>query len=159
MTSDPKPRGPLMPEDFRREHEQVNGLLEEVRRLAVSGDPGAMRRIEERLKDVGQRVQTDWRKAKDAINGLVRLQTAQGLAPLFMERRNPYKGDPHLSALMEEGLLDRATFIQKPPHLLSFYQWLFRGMESEPKVVLEIGVKGGGSAAFWKAIFPNATVL
>ena len=111
------------------------------------------------IKELRARIDSDRAKAQDAINTLVRLQTAQGLAAKFLERSRPYEGNALLSAMMQERLLDRVSFIQKPPFLLHFYKRLLFAMESEPTSVLEIGVKGGGSTAFWKALFPRATIV
>lgn len=90
---------------------------------------------------------------------LMRMQIGQGLAPLFLERKRPYLDNPHVKALMDEGLLRRTVFLQKTPKLLRFYQRLLIGIEQEPRSILEIGVKGGGSTALWKALFPAATVV
>jgi cephalosporin hydroxylase len=101
----------------------------------------------------------DWQKAQDAIDTLVRMQIAQGLAPLFMDRKRPYEENARLAAMVEDRLLHKAAFIQKPPPLLRFYKRLLFAMEQEPRSILEIGVKGGGSTALWKALFPAATVV
>jgi cephalosporin hydroxylase len=61
--------------------------------------------------------------------------------------------------LIQDGLLHHATFIQKSPSHLRFYKALLAAMEPSPRRMLEIGVKGGGSTAFWKALFPSATVV
>lgn len=123
--------------DARHARPEVNALLEELR----------------------ARIDGDWAKAQDAINTLVRMQTAQGLAAQFLERRRPYEHSAVLSRMMEDRLLDKVSFIQKPPYLLRFYRRLLFAMESEPTSILEIGVKGGGSTAFWKVLFPRATVV
>lgn len=101
----------------------------------------------------------DWQKAQDTIDTLVRLQIAQGLAPLFMERKRPYEENGRLAAMVEDRLLHKAAFIQKPPFLLRFYKRLLFAMEQAPRSILEIGVKGGGSTALWKTLFPEATVV
>ncbi len=111
------------------------------------------------LDELNARIDSDRAKAQDAINTLVRVQTARGLAAEFLERSRPYEDNALLSAMMQERLLDKAAFIQKPPFLLQFYKRLLFAMESEPTSILEIGVKGGGSTAFWKALFPQATVV
>lgn len=98
-------------------------------------------------------------KAKDAIATLVRLQTAQGLAARFMEGKRPYEQNPQLKALIDEGLLTHGAFIQKAPRLLRFYRRLLFSTDRQPQTIFEIGVKGGGSTAFWKALFPAATVI
>jgi predicted O-methyltransferase YrrM len=107
----------------------------------------------------GSAPKRDWQKAQDAIDTLVRLQIARGLAPLFMERVRPYEDNAQLAAMIEDRLLHRAAFIQKPPFLLKFYKRLLFAMEEAPQSILEIGVKGGGSTALWKALFPSATVV
>lgn len=107
-----------------------------------------VRRLEQRLK-----------QAQQAINMLVRTQTAQGLAARFLERARPYKDHAELSALIEQGLLHHATFIQKSPSHLRFYKALLPSIDPAPRSILEIGVKGGGSVAFWKALYPAATVV
>jgi cephalosporin hydroxylase len=115
--------------------------------------------VDDLLKQIRERVRQDWESAQDAINTLVRMQVAQGLAPLFLEQSRPYESQQQLMALMNDGLLDRAAFIQKPPELLRLYKRLFFSLDREPQRILEIGVKGGGSTAFWKAVFPAATVV
>jgi predicted O-methyltransferase YrrM len=101
----------------------------------------------------------DWRKAQDAIDTLVRMQIARGLAPLFLKRNRPYEDNAQLSAMIRDRLLHKAAFIQKPPFILQFYKRLLFAMDEEPRSILEIGVKGGGSTALWKALFPSATVV
>jgi cephalosporin hydroxylase len=105
------------------------------------------------------RVENDWNTAQDAVNTLVRTQTAQGLAALFLAHRQPYKDDVQLSAMVESGLLHHGSFIQKTPTALTFYERLLTTIQPPPRSVLEIGVKGGGSTALWKALFPSATVI
>jgi cephalosporin hydroxylase len=97
-------------------------------------------------------------QAQNAINTLVRTQVAQGLAAQFWTESQPYKQQPDLAAMLQDGLLHQSSFIQKPPHLLEFYRWLLSAMPA-PLGILEIGVKGGGSTALWKALFPAATVV
>ena len=111
------------------------------------------------LSELRTRIEGDRAKAEDAINTLVRLQTAHGLAAEFLKRPRPYEDHALLAELIQERLLDRIAFIQKPPYLLRFYQRLLFAAEAEPTSVLEIGVKGGGSTAFWKVLFPQATVV
>jgi cephalosporin hydroxylase len=109
--------------------------------------------IDDLLDQIRDRMQS----AQDAINTLVRTQVAQGLAPLFLEQFRAYQSNERLSAWIEQGLLNRAAFMQKSPDLLQFYQRLLVGLE--PQRVLEIGVKGGGSTALWKQLYPSATVV
>jgi len=97
-------------------------------------------------------------QAQNAINTLVRTQVAQGLAAAFWSESQPYKQQPELAAMLQGDLLHQSSFIQKPPHLLEFYRWLLSSM-AVPRSILEIGVKGGGSTALWKALFPSATVV
>jgi cephalosporin hydroxylase len=152
----------LTPEEFRRIHRQIDELLTAIQqRCAGSGaDVLAMQQqVNELLKELRGRTEDDWKKAQLAVNTLVRTQTAQGLAARFMEHAQPYKSHAELSAMMQDGLLHHATFIQKSPSHLRFYKALLAGMEPSPRRVLEIGVKGGGSTAFWKALFPSATVV
>jgi cephalosporin hydroxylase len=111
------------------------------------------------MNDDIRRLQQRLEEAQHAINTLVRTQTAQGLAPRFMERPQPYKDHAELSALIDQGLLHHATFIQKSPSHLRFYKALLAAIEPAPRSILEIGVKGGGSVAFWKALYPVATVV
>jgi hypothetical protein len=96
---------------------------------------------------------------KEAMNTLVRMQIAQGLAPLFLKRKRPYKNNAELSAMLDQGLLDQSSFLQKPPFLLQFYKRLLFALDRAPQRILEIGVKSGGSTALWKAVFPSATVV
>lgn len=155
-----------MPDDLRRVRDEINELLVQVEAICLETDRGKARdlallrkQMNKVLKDMRTRLDDDWQKAQDAINTLVRMQTAQGLAPLFLTERQPYKEHPQLSALMQKGLLHQASFIQKSPSLLKFYGRLFDALRTPPRSVLEIGVKGGGSTAFWKALFPDATVV
>ena len=84
------------------------------------------------IEDPSARIDRDWTTAQDAINNLVRLQTAQGLAAQFLERPRPYEGNALLSATLEKQLLDKISFIQKPPHLLRFYKHLLFATERAP---------------------------
>src|SRR5687767_7685972 len=130
-------RGPSKPEAFLALYKQMDELLGEMRRG----------------------VERDWERAQDAVATLIRTQTAQGMAPAFFERKRPYESNAQLAAMMENGLLHHAAFIQKTPLILAFYRRLLTGLEREPTSIFEIGVKGGGSTAFWKALFPGATVV
>ncbi len=130
-------RGPSKPEEFLALYRQMEELLKEMRRG----------------------VERDGERAQDAVATLIRTQTAQGLAPAFFERKRPYEGNAQLATMMENGLLNHAAFIQKSPLIFAFYRRLLTGLEREPTSILEIGVKGGGSTAFWKALFPGATVV
>lgn len=111
------------------------------------------------LDELRARIDDDWAKAQDAIGTLVRLQIAHGLAAQFIKRTKPYEENAALMGMLRERLLDKNAFLQKPPFLLQFYTRLLFAMESEPTSILEIGVKGGGSTTFWKALFPRATVV
>jgi cephalosporin hydroxylase len=111
------------------------------------------------VKAVRARSDRERQAARHAVNTLVRLQTAHGLAARFLERTQPYKEHRELSALIEQGLLHHSTFIQKSPSHLRFYKALLASLEPEPRRILEIGVKGGGSVAFWKALYPAAEVV
>ena len=157
-----EPMDRLTPDEFRHIHDQIDEALTAIQQRCADGDADvvAMRqRINELLKDIRRRTADDWKKAQYAVNTLVRTQTAQGLAARFMEHVQPYKSHAELSTMMQDGLLHHATFIQKSPSHLRFYKRLLAAMEPEPRRVLEIGVKGGGSTAFWKALFPSATVV
>lgn len=112
-----------------------------------------------RVRELLREIRDDWTKAQEAVNTLVRTQTAQGLAQRFLDHKQPYKTSAELSAMMDGGLLHHATFIQKTPWHLRFYKGLLAALEPQPERVLEIGVKGGGSTAFWKALYPAATVV
>lgn len=109
------------------------------------------------VDDLVEQIRQQFNKAQDAINSLVRVQIAQGLAATFLERRRPYQGDERLAALVEQGLLNQSAFLQKAPALLRFYTRLLAGLQAQR--ILEIGVKGGASTAFWKQLFPSATVV
>jgi cephalosporin hydroxylase len=153
---------PLTPDEIRRIRRQIDELLTGIQTRCAGGDAAVVamqQRINELLKEMGGRAEDDWKKAQRAVNTLVRMQTAQGLAARFMEHVQPYKSHAELTAMMEEGLLHHATFIQKPPSHLRFYKALLAAIEPAPRCVLEIGVKGGGSTSFWKALFPAATVI
>jgi len=130
-------RGPSKPEEFLALYKQMDNLLKEMRRG----------------------VERDWERAQDAVATLIRTQTAQGLAPAFFARKRPWEGNAELATLIEHGILNHAAFIQKTPLMLAFYRRLLTGLDREPASILEIGVKGGGSTAFWKALFPGATVV
>jgi cephalosporin hydroxylase len=166
MTPLDRSPAPLTPEEFRRMHRQVNELLIRIQRICVDSRAadvrdlvGLQQEMHDLLKEMRTRVENDWNKARDAVNTLARMQTAQGLAPLFLAQRQPYKDDAELSALMGSGLLHHGSFIQKTPTLLAFYQRLLTMIQQPPQNVMEIGVKGGGSTALWKALFPGATVV
>ena len=130
-------RGPSKPEEFIALYTQMNELLKEMRRG----------------------VERDWERAQDAVATLIRTHTAQGLAPAFFERKRPWEANAQLTAMIENGILDHAAFPQKMPYILAFYRRVLTGLDREPTSILEIGVKGGGSTAFWKALFPNASVV
>ena len=155
----------LHPRSIARAHAQVETLRDDLQdvRAELRELRRTMERIEVRRQKHDDRhakdVEREREKARDTIATLVRLQTAQGLAPAFLERPTPYKDDPQLRALIDDGLLHHAAFIQKPPRMLQFYQRLFLSLASTPTAILEIGVKGGGSTAFWKAVFPDATIV
>ena len=130
-------RGPSKPEEFIALYTQMHELLLEMRRS----------------------VERDWERAQDAVATLVRTQTAQGLAPAFFERKRPWEGNSQLAAMIANGVLNHAAFPQKMPHILAFYRRLLTMLDREPTSILEIGVKGGGSTAIWKALFPGASVV
>ncbi len=130
-------RGPSKPEEFVALWTQMHELLREMRRG----------------------VERDWALAQDAIATLIRTQTAQGLAPAFFHGKRPWERNPELTVMIENGLLDHAAFPQKLPHILAFYRRLLPMLDPEPASILEIGVKGGGSTAVWKALFPSASVV
>jgi cephalosporin hydroxylase len=111
------------------------------------------------LREMRLGVERDWERAQDALATLVRIQVAQGLAAAFFERKRPWEHNVHLAKMVDNGALDHGAFIQKTPEMLGFYRRLLTGFEREPTSILEIGVKGGGSTAFWKALFPRATVV
>lgn len=142
-----------MTDEFQRMHLRLEELQREIDAQFGTGAKGRQ------LNALVREIRGDWRQAQDAVNTLVRIQTALGLAPLFMEHKQPYKSHAEISALMTAGVLHHATFIQKTPWHLRFYKGLLAAMEPQPQSVLEIGVKGGGSTAFWKALFPAATVV
>jgi predicted O-methyltransferase YrrM len=104
-----------------------------------------------------KQIRQHFEEAQDAINSLVRVQVAQGLAATFLDRYRPYQDDERLANLVEHGLLNQAAFLQKDPALLRFYTRLLAGLKAER--ILEIGVKGGASTAFWKQLFPSAAVV
>jgi cephalosporin hydroxylase len=117
------------------------------------------RPVDDLLRQLRDGIREERERAEDAINTLVRTQVAQGLAPLFIERSRPYDDDGPLASMMQGGWLDRAAFVQKPPELLRFYMRLLLALDRAPQTILEIGVKGGGSTALWKAVFPSADVI
>jgi hypothetical protein len=123
-------------------------------------DVGALyARMHELLREMRSGVEHDWAQAQDAVATLIRTQAAQGLAAAFFERKRPWEGDAHLAAMRDNGLLNHAAFPQKAPHILAFYRRLLPLLDREPASILEIGVKGGGSTAIWKALFPGASVV
>ncbi|OFW40658.1 MAG: hypothetical protein A3F70_09130 [Acidobacteria bacterium RIFCSPLOWO2_12_FULL_67_14] len=115
--------------------------------------------MDELLRDMRSCVERDWERAQDAVATLIRTQTAQGLAAAFFERKRPWEDDAQLAAMSDNGLLNHAAFPQKLPHILAFYRRLLPMFDREPASILEIGVKGGGSTAIWKALFPGASVV
>jgi cephalosporin hydroxylase len=137
MSVSEQERGPSKPEEFIALYTQMHELLNKMRRG----------------------VERDWEQAQDAIATLVRTQTAQGLAPAFFERKRPWEGNAQLMAMIENNLLNHAAFPQKMPYILAFYRRLLTMLDREPASIVEIGVKGGGSTAIWKALFPHASVV
>ena len=117
------------------------------------------RQMEELLKEMRRGVERDWGHAQDAVADLIRTQTAQGLANAFFARKRPWEANAELAKMIEQGVLEHAAFPQKMPYMLAFYRRLLTGLDREPASILEIGVKGGGSTAMWKALFPNAVVV
>ena len=115
--------------------------------------------MEELLKEIRRGVERDWHQAQDAVADLIRTQTAAGMAPAFFSHRRPWEANAQLAAMIADGILDHAAFPQKMPHVLAFYRRLLTGLDREPASILEIGVKGGGSTAMWKALFPAASVV
>ncbi len=111
--------------------------------------------MQQLLKDMRR----SWEGAQDSVANLIRTQAAQGLAGAFFERKRPWEDDAQLAAMSESGLLNHAAFPQKLPHILAFYRRLLPILDREPASILEIGVKGGGSTAIWKALFPGASVV
>ncbi|MEQ1895993.1 MAG: class I SAM-dependent methyltransferase [Vicinamibacterales bacterium] len=129
---------------------------------ATSGLENAADRADtlDRLLDaVRVAVRREITDARSAVNALVSQQVAQGLAPEFLRRDRPYEANAQLAELIDRGILDRAAFIQKRPFVLQFYKRLLLAFDRPVRSVLEIGVKGGGSTSFWKAIFPDARVV
>jgi len=137
MSIPERDRGPSQPEEFLRLYRQMETLLKEMR----------------------QGVERDWQRAQDTVADLIRTQTAAGMAPAFFSRKRPWEANAQLAAMIENGILDHAAFPQKMPHILSFYRRLLTSLDREPTSILEIGVKGGGSAAMWKGLFPSASVV
>ncbi len=121
-----------------------------------ASDAGSLDRL---LDSVRAAVRREVVEARSAVNSLISQQVAQGLAPEFLRRDRPYEANAQLAELIERGILDRAAFIQKRPFVLQFYKRLLLAFDRPVRSVLEIGVKGGGSTSFWKAIFPDARVV
>jgi hypothetical protein len=115
--------------------------------------------MEDLLKEMRRGVERDWQRAQDAVAELIRTQTAAGMAPAFFTRKRPWEANAQLAAMIDDGILDHAAFPQKMPHVLAFYRRLLAGLDREPASILEIGVKGGGSTAVWKRLFPGASVV
>ena len=143
-------------EEFRRTHERLEELLAELHGACAGDGSGRAHAL---LKELRSCVAADWKKAGDTVSVLVRTQVALGLAPLFLAQKQPYRDHPELSAMVQNGLLHPSAFIQKSPYHLRFYRRLLAGLEQPARSVLEIGVKGGGSTALWKVLFPAATVV
>ncbi len=122
----------------------------------AADDPAGLDRLLDAVRAAVRREVTD---ARSAVNALVSQQVAQALAPEFLKRDRPYETNAQLAELIDRGILDRAAFIQKRPFMLQFYKRLLLAFDRPVRSVLEIGVKGGGSTAFWKAIFPDARVV
>jgi cephalosporin hydroxylase len=116
-------------------------------------------RLDELLDELRECIRRERKHAQDSIGTLVRTQLAQGLAPVFLTESRPYERNQQLAEMIDRGVLDRSAFIQKPPGLLRFYKRIVTALDREPERILEIGVKGGGSTALWKAVFPSATVV
>lgn len=140
-------------DEFRQSHGRFEELLKELHRVCQQP------RVAGIISELRDEVASDWQKAQNAVTALARTQIAQGLAPLFLTQKQPYKDHPELSALIAGGLLHPAGFIQKSPSHLKFYRRLLASLARQPRSILEIGVKGGGSTAFWKTLFQSATVV
>jgi predicted O-methyltransferase YrrM len=109
------------------------------------------------VNDLLHQIRHQFDEAQDAISSLVRVQIGQGLAATFLERSRPFQDDDRLAALVDRHLISESAFMQKAPALLRFYMRLLVGLKADR--ILEIGVKGGGSTALWKQLFPSATVV
>ena len=122
-------------------------------------EPEALSALCAQMHQLLKEMRRSWERAQDEVATLIRTQTAQGLAAAFFERKRPWEDDAQLAAMSENGLLNHAAFPQKLPHILAFYRRLLPMFDREPASILEIGVKGGGSTAIWKALFPGASVV
>ena len=111
------------------------------------------------LGELRRSVEQEWERAQDSLATIVRTEVAAGLATAFFERKRPWEENVQLATLVETGALEHGAFIQKTPEILGFYRRLLTAFDRRPSNILEIGVKGGGSTAFWKALFPEATVV
>ena len=179
-------RGPSKPEEFSALYDRMHDLLGDMR-SGVEWRRTLLRRFRDRIisrkgsaTSEGERgpskskafsalyaqmhellreMRSGVERAQDAVATLIRTQTAQGLAAAFFERKRPWEDDAQLAAMSENGLLNHAAFPQKLPHILAFYRRLLPMFDREPTSILEIGVKGGGSTAIWKALFPGASVV
>lgn len=109
------------------------------------------------VEDLLRQIHNHFRRARWSINEVVRTQIAQSLAATLLERSRPFQKDDLLGGLVRDRLLNETAFLQKSPALLRFYARLLAGLKADR--VLEIGVKGGGSTALWKQLFPEATVV
>ena len=109
------------------------------------------------IADLLQQVRDHFAKAQGAIHQVVRTRAAAGLAATFLQRPRAFEENALLDGLVRDRLLNEAAFMQKAPALLRFYTRLLAGFKADR--MLEIGVKGGGSTAFWKQLFPGATVV
>lgn len=163
-------RGPSKPPEFSTLYDRAEDLLAEMLRGVEGRRPATMLRrfrdritsrtaLYEQLYETLRGMRDHWEGAQDAVASLVRTQAAQGLAAAFFERKRPWMDNALLAAMSESGLLNHAAFPQKLPHILAFYGRLLPVLDRKPTSILEIGVKGGGSTAIWKALFPEASVV
>ena len=134
-----------MTEDTAGEATRLDELLDRVRERSPDVD------------DLLRQIHNHFRRARWAINELVRTQVAAGIAAAFFARSRPYEQNDLLGGLVRDRLLNETAFMQKAPELLRFYTRLLAGHKVQR--VLEIGVKGGGSTLLWKRLFPDATIV
>jgi hypothetical protein len=116
----------------------------------------------------GKRAKQELREAKQALQDLretlehlTRTSVAAELAKLMLQPKRKFAALDHpvFAKLSEHGLLRRwATVPQKSSYMLDFYRRTLRTLETPPRRILEIGVKGGASLELWKALFPDAQV-
>ena len=116
-----------------------------------------MLRLFEKRDDKVKRLENDLKHARDAANLLLQTKVAEAMATRMLKLYN--RDFVELQNYVHNGIIKKASIVQKMPNALAFYRKLILGYELAPKRILEIGVKGGGSLVLWRELFPEAEIV